>query len=502
MSTNILHGVGVTHSDAGPRDINLVKLGCIGIAGTAPNAAGASKAVLTIGTTEAKTELLCTAVGAGVAGNALSLELLNPNANSAVLSVGVNGSAVTVKLATDATGELVSTADEVRAALAGNASVSALMTVANGDSDGSGKLPPMPKVNLSGGSDEPFPLNTPVLITGSELQASALDIKGTAEGSLPDALDGILDQAGALVVVVRVEKGADEAGTLANVIGGESAGQYTGLHALRGAESVVGERPRIVIAPGFSSNLAVATELNVIAERVKGVAYVDAPDSDDAAAKSYRANFGSKRLQVFDPSVLKFDAASGANKRVPLSAIAAGVRAKRDSQVGFWASISNQEILGIVGSNRPVDFIQGDPNSRANLLNQHEITTVIRQGGFRLWGNRTCSADPKWAFETHVRIADAIEDSIQEGVAWAVDKNINRTFFEDVAESVNNFLRRLTLLGAIHGGTCTPDPDLNNPGELAAGRVYFNVEYTPVGVAESIRFQVSSTNRYLAELVA
>ncbi|WP_445365215.1 phage tail sheath subtilisin-like domain-containing protein [Microbulbifer sp. ANSA001] len=502
MSTNILHGVGVTHSDAGARDINLVKLGCIGIVGTAPNAAAATNASLAIGTTEANTELVFSAASPGNAGNAISIEFVNPNTADAVLSININGKSVTVSLATDSSSKLISTADNVRTALAANAEASALFSVANGDSDGSGVLSPQPALRMSGGTDEPFPLNKPVLIAGSELQASALDTLGTAKGSLPDALDAILDQAGALIVVVRVAEGPDDSSTRANVIGGESAGQYTGLHSLRGAESAVGERPRIVIAPGFSSDPAVASEMNVVADRVKGVAYIDAPDTDDAAAKAFRTNFGSKRLQIFDPFVLKFDKNSGDNKRVPLSAIAAGIRAKRDSEEGFWASISNQEISGIVGSSRPVDFIQGDPNSRANLLNQHEITTVIRQGGFRLWGNRTCSADPKWAFETHVRIADAIDDSIQEGVAWAVDRNLNRTFFEDVAESVNNFLRRLTLLGAIHGGTCTPDPELNSTSELAAGRVYFNVEYTPVGIAESIRFQVASTNRYLTDLVA
>ena len=501
MSTNILHGVGVTHSDAGARDINLVKLGVIGIVGTAPDAATATAATLTTGTSAANTELEFTAAEAGAAGNAISVALVDPGAADAVLSISVASKAVTVALATDAQGDIISTADEVRTALTSNGEAAALFAVANGNSDGTGVLSPLPAVKLSGGADEPFPLDTPVLVAGSALQAGELDTTGEGAGSLPGALDSIFDQAGALVVVVRVDVGPDDDTTKANVIGGESAGQYSGLHALRGAESAVGERPRIVIAPGFSSDPATAAEMGVVADKLKAITYVDGPDSDDDAAKAFRAGFGSKRLQVFDPSVQKYNSATGANVAAPLSAIAAGIRARRDSEVGFWASISNQEIAGIVGSTRPVDFVQGDANSRANLLNQHEITTVIRQGGFRLWGNRTCSADPKWAFETHVRIADAIDDSIQEGVMWAVDRNLNRTFFEDVAESVNNFLRRLTLQGAILGGTCTADPDLNSPAELNAGRVYFNVEYTPVGLAESIQFQVASTTRYLADLV-
>lgn len=46
-----------------------------------------------------------------------------------------------------------------------------------------------------------FPLNTPVLITGSRQEAAGLGTKGT----LPWSIDGIFDQAGAAVVVIRIE---------------------------------------------------------------------------------------------------------------------------------------------------------------------------------------------------------------------------------------------------------------------------------------------------------
>ena len=46
-----------------------------------------------------------------------------------------------------------------------------------------------------------FPVNTPVLIAGSLLEAAKLGTSGT----LPQAMDAIFDQTGAMVVVVRVE---------------------------------------------------------------------------------------------------------------------------------------------------------------------------------------------------------------------------------------------------------------------------------------------------------
>ena len=95
-----------------------------------------------------------------------------------------------------------------------------------------------------------FPINTPVLIAGSRTEAAALGAKGT----LPQAIDGIFDQAGALIVVVRVADDKDAAKLTSNVIGGvdSKTAQRTGLQALLDASSVVAAEPRILIAPGFS----------------------------------------------------------------------------------------------------------------------------------------------------------------------------------------------------------------------------------------------------------
>ena len=56
-------------------------------------------------------------------------------------------------------------------------------------------------------ADNPsFPLNKPVLIVGSRREAAKLG----ATGTLPMAINGIFDQIGAMVIVVRVEEGEDE----------------------------------------------------------------------------------------------------------------------------------------------------------------------------------------------------------------------------------------------------------------------------------------------------
>ena len=351
-----------------------------------------------------------------------------------------------------------------------------------------------------------FPLNTPVLIAGSRGEAAKLDTVGTALGTLPNALDGIFDQIGAVVIVIRVEEGADEATTLANVIGGVNAttGQYEGAQALLGAESVVGFSPRILCAPGFThqrpSDAAnpVVSELVGIAERLRAVIIADGPNTTDADAITYEGDWGSDRVFVVDPWVTVFRA--GATVIEPASARVAGLIAKSDNDRGFWWSPSNLNINGITGTARPIDYKLGDRNSRANLLNEANVTTIIRQDGYRLWGNRTTSSDPKWAFLSVRRTADIINDSLQRAHLWAVDRNITKTYVEDVTEGVNAYLRTLTNLGAILGGECWPDPDLNTPANITQGKVYFNFDFTPPYPAEHITFRSHLVNDYIEEV--
>lgn len=347
-----------------------------------------------------------------------------------------------------------------------------------------------------------FPLNKPMLIVGSRREAAKLGTTGT----LPIAINGIFDQIGAMVIVVRVEAGEDEVETIANIIGGVDAqtGDYKGVQAFLSAESIVHAAPRILIAPGFThqrpNNQAnpVISSMLVIADRLRAVIIADGPNTNDQEAITWRNDFGNARVYVVDPWVKIF---TDHEEVVPPSPYVAGLIARSDNENGFWWSPSNQEIYGVVGTARPVDFTLGDANCRANFLNENEVTTIIRQEGYRLWGNRSCSSDPKWAFLSVRRTADLINDSLLRAHLWAVDRNITRTYLDDVVESVNAYLAHLKALGAILGGQCYPDPELNTPANIAQGKVYFDFDFTPPYPAERIVFRSHLINDYIKELI-
>jgi phage tail sheath protein FI len=353
-----------------------------------------------------------------------------------------------------------------------------------------------------------FPLNTPVLIAGSRQQAALLLANtGTSDGTLPDAIDSIFDQAGAVIVVVRVAEGTTETLTMANIVGGVNAttGNYEGVQAFLGAESALGFCPRILIAPNFthqrpsSAANPVVSELIGVAEKLRAVIIADGPNSTDAQATAYAGDFGSNRVYMIDPWVKKTNSV-GDIITAPASPCVAGLIAKSDNERGFWWSPSNQNINGIIGVGRPVDFALGDVTSRANLLNETGISTIIRHDGYRLWGNRTLTDDTKWIFLSVRRTADIINDSLLRAHMWAVDRNISKTYVEDVTEGVNAYLRYLTSIGAILGGKCWADPDLNSPTQIALGKVYFDFDFTPPYPAEHITFRSHLVNDYIKEI--
>lgn len=342
-----------------------------------------------------------------------------------------------------------------------------------------------------------FPLDTPILIAGRRTEAAGLGKTGT----LPTAIDGIFDQCGAMVAMVRVAEGSAEE-TKSAVIGGvdNDTGKRTGLQAFLDARNAIKVTPRILAAPGFSHELAVGTEMNNLAQRLKAVAIVDGPNTTDAAAISARENYGSDRVYVVDPWVKVWDVIQKKEVVQPASARVAGLISKMDNAKGWWWSPSNQVIDGIVGTARGIDFEISDVNCRANHLNEHEVATIVHESGYRLWGNRSCSKDPKTAFLCVRRSADMIAESILYAHLWAVDRGITKTYLEDVRDGVRAYIRHLKKVGALIGGDCWVDPEINTPDQIAQGIVYWDYDFTPVYPAEHLVFRSHIVDRYLVDL--
>ena len=337
-----------------------------------------------------------------------------------------------------------------------------------------------------------------VLIT-SEREAVAAFGAGSA---VAKACQAIYTRSKAVIVATGVAKAVDAAAQTSSIIGGVTAnGKRTGLQALLDGKSRFNAQPRLIIAPKHSATQAVATAMQSIADKLRAVAIIDGPGTTDEAATTYAKLFGSKRLYMVDPGVQQWDTTTNGTVDAPASAWAAGVFAYTDSEYGFWSSPSNKEFVGITGTTRAIEYLDGDETCRANLLNNANIATIIRDDGFRLWGNRTLSSDSKWAFVTRVRTMDMVMDAILYGHKWAVDRAITSTYIRDVTEGLQSFMRDLKAQGAIINFEVYADADLNTVSALEQGKVYWNIRFTDVPPAENPNFRVEITNQYLTEVL-
>jgi phage tail sheath protein FI len=322
------------------------------------------------------------------------------------------------------------------------------------------------------------------------------------DAAITKACKAIYARAKAVIVACGVAVEEDEAKQTSAIIGGVLAsGQRTGLQALLDGKSRFNAQPRLLIAPKHSATQAIATAMDGLADKLRAVAIIDGPNTTDEAVLDYAENFGSKRVFLVDPGVQYWDTAVNAAVDAPASAFTAGLFAWTDNEYGFWASPSNKEFVGITGTGRPIEFLDGDTTCRANLLNAAKITTIIRDDGYRLWGNRTRSSDPKWAFVTRVRTMDMVMDAILYGHKWAVDRSITKTYIKDVTEGLQNFMRDLKNQGAIINFEVYADPERNTASQLEQGKVYWVVRFTDVPPAENPNFIVEVTNQWLTEVL-
>ena len=185
----------------------------------------------------------------------------------------------------------------------------------------------------------------------------------------------------------------------------------------------------------------------------------------------------------------------------PIIATALAMRALIDDTypASFTKSISNVPVPGVAGIMQPRTWDLEDPNTEVCYLNANEVTSVIQHQGFRFWGNRTCSSDPRFAFETGVLTAQWLLDTIIEGCFPFVDQPLTPVLVRDIIESINAKLRATVSQGWLLGARCWYNDDLNNAQDLSQGMLWVDYDYTPVPTLENLKLNQRITDSYLID---
>jgi uncharacterized protein len=176
---------------------------------------------------------------------------------------------------------------------------------------------------------------------------------------------------------------------------------------------------------------------------------------------------------------------------IPPSGHMAGIYARTDQERGVHKAPANTDVRGILGLERRLtDGQQGPLNLEGiNVLRifQGSATVVV-------WGARTTVQKDvtDWTYVNVRRLMLFIEESIQEGIRWAVFEPNNLTLWQQLKRTINDFLTRVWRDGALFGDTADKafrvriDEALNPPSTRALGRLYIEISVAPVRPAEFI----------------
>lgn len=176
---------------------------------------------------------------------------------------------------------------------------------------------------------------------------------------------------------------------------------------------------------------------------------------------------------------------------VPPSGHIAGVYARVDQSSGVHYAPANTEVRGVMGLERVLsDREQG-------LINLEGVNALrIFPGDARVvvWGARTTAlkVETDWTYVNVRRLMLYIEESIEEGIRWAVFKPNDRPLWQRLKGTIDEFLERVWQDGALAGAKreqayqVRVDEGLNPPYETAQGRLFVEIRVAPVRPAEFI----------------
>lgn len=114
--------------------------------------------------------------------------------------------------------------------------------------------------------------------------------------------------------------------------------------------------------------------------------------------------------------------------------------------------------------------------------------------GNQIWGARTTSQDTQWQYVNVRRLMIYIEQSLSQGLQWAVFENNNSLLWGRVINTVGTFLQSLVQQGTLQGDGAyfvRCGSDTMTQADLDAGRLVLVVGVAPVEPAEFVVIQIT-----------
>jgi hypothetical protein len=171
----------------------------------------------------------------------------------------------------------------------------------------------------------------------------------------------------------------------------------------------------------------------------------------------------------------------------------AGIYARTDSQVGVYKAPANQILEDVLGLE--IDFRE---NEQAEL-NDSGINCLrsFPGRGIRVWGARTLSGQPHWAYVNVRRLFLTLTRWLKMNMSDLVYETNNQRLWERVRERLIDYCQNLFEQGALMGNSPAEaffvkcDAETNPPEGRETGRVIADVGLAPVIPAEFIMVRIT-----------
>ncbi|MCB1887875.1 MAG: phage tail sheath family protein [Rhodocyclaceae bacterium] len=172
---------------------------------------------------------------------------------------------------------------------------------------------------------------------------------------------------------------------------------------------------------------------------------------------------------------------------------AAGLWAKTDTRRGVWKAPAGIEfpLLGTAS----LEFVVEDPEQ--DFLNPAGVNALRRMPGFGpvVWGTRTRStrANPEWRYVPVRRTAMFIEESVFNGIQWAVFEPNDHRLWSSLRTNIESFMNGLFRVGAFQGEKANDAYFVRcglgqtmTQGDIDRGQVIVLVGFAPLKPAEFV----------------
>jgi len=176
---------------------------------------------------------------------------------------------------------------------------------------------------------------------------------------------------------------------------------------------------------------------------------------------------------------------------VPPCGHVAGVYALTDTARGVWVAPANATLVGVTALSQDLTAAESD------TLNSRGIDVIRPLQGFRVWGARTTTdQDSDYRYVPVRRFMIFLEQSLYQGLQWAVFEPNGPALWAVVRSSIENFLRNVWRQGALQGSTQQEaffvrcDLTTMTQNDLDNGRLICIVGIAPVAPAEFVILQI------------